>query len=80
MANVTVQYRGDTWEAVNDEHRTYIYDSEGDILITYFMGAGNQIDENTLILILSAYFKGFEDGESAGKNKTQIQIRTVLGI
>ena len=71
---------GDVYVAAQDGAQTHIYDTDGDNVITFVAGRGENINNETLYLIVLGYIIGVGHGTHTGKEMARIEIRKALGL
>ena len=72
---------GDVYTAVQDGAQTRIYDTDGDNVITFVAGRGGEnIDNQTLYLIVLGYIIGMGRGTNAGREMARMEMRKALGL
>ena len=71
---------GDVYTAVQDGAQTRIYDTDGDNVITFVAGRGENINNQTLYLIVLGYIIGVGHGTNAGREMARMEMRKALGL
>ena len=71
---------GDVYVAAQDGAQTHIYDTNGDNVITFVAGRGENINNQTLYLIVLAYIIGVGHGTNSGREMARMEMRKALGL
>ena len=71
---------GDVYVAAQYGAQTHIYDADGDNVITFVAGMGENINNQTLYLIVFAYIRGAEHGTHTGREMARMEMRKALGL